>query len=192
MVPKSILPQLGQILAKSSEQIAIGYGEDQGTYIGPMISEHWRTRYHRFGRSLNSYGHTSLRYPENHTCEQRGFYVKPSIFQINWSNGSPMLDEEPPGPFLLLYEVNNNEEIVNLHNKVGFRRMTSVFTDPNRKNLSSFLQKLDTGAIFINQSPQEISAPIIGRGKSSNGVKMGVGMLRQLTMNKIVFEPKAE
>ena len=102
-----------------------------------------------------------------------------------------MLEEEPPGPFILLYETNNIEESISLHNKCGYRRMTSVFTDINRKGLADIIQQIDAGAVFINQAPQETSAPIIGGGKSCNGVQTGLGLLSHLTRKKVVFAPKS-
>ena len=40
------------VLAKSIDQIEVGYGEDSTAYLGPMISDHWRTRFHRYGHTL--------------------------------------------------------------------------------------------------------------------------------------------
>ena len=187
-----IMEQLSDRLARSMDQISIGYGANRGVYIGPMVSEHWRTRYHRFGRSLLSGGHTALRGTENKELEKRGFYVKPSLYKINWTNGSPMLDEEPPGPIILLYEASGPEEIVSLHNLVAHRRMSSVFTDLHRPGLQELLSRLQTGAVFVNQPPQELSTAACGQGKSSNGHAMGAGLLDSMTQRRMICRPRPQ
>jgi acyl-CoA reductase-like NAD-dependent aldehyde dehydrogenase len=187
-----IMEQLSDRLARSMDQISIGYGADRGVYIGPMVSEHWRTRYHRFGRSLLSGGHTAIRGTENKELEKRGFYVKPSLYRINWTNGSPMIDDEPPGPIILLYEASGLEEIISLHNMIAHRRMSSVFTDIHRPRLQGLLSRLQTGAVFVNQPPHELSMAACGQGKSSNGHAMGAGLLESMTQQRMICRPKPE
>ena len=189
LVPKALFQQVSNILSKSSAQISIGHGEEPNVYIGPLVSEHWRTRYHRYGRNLNANGHTAICPTANVQTKKRGFYVQPAIFQIHWNNGAPMTEDEPPGPFILLYETNNIDEAISLHNQFSYRRMTSVFTDMQRKDLHGIVQRINTGAIFLNQSPQEISAPVTGAGRSSNGCQMGMGLLSLLTRSNVVFSP---
>ena len=189
IVPTSLFQQVKNILSNSSEQISIGHGEEPNVYIGPLISEHWRTRYHRYGRNLHANGHQSIRPTANVQVNKRGFYVQPAIYQIQWRNGAPMIEDEPPGPFILLYETNNIEDSIQLHNQFAFRRMTSVFTNMQRTDLHKVVQQIDTGAVFLNQAPQEISAPVTGAGKSSNGVQMGMGLLSLLTRKSVTFSP---
>ena len=82
-------------LAKAANQISIGYGLEQGIYMGPLASEQIRKRYHRFGRALLSYNHDIILETKNIDYERRGFYVRPAIYRVNWTNGAPILDEEP-------------------------------------------------------------------------------------------------
>ena len=92
-----------------------------------MISEHWRTRYHRYDHSLYTNKHTPIRNVENLDNEQRGYYVRPALYKINWESGNTMLDDTPPGPILLVYEVSDYEEAVSLYNQLKFRKLVSVF-----------------------------------------------------------------
>ena len=73
--------------------------------MGPLASEQIRKRYHRFGRALLSYNHDIILETAHVDYERRGFYVRPAIYRVNWTNGAPILDEEPAGPMLLIYEV---------------------------------------------------------------------------------------
>jgi acyl-CoA reductase-like NAD-dependent aldehyde dehydrogenase len=191
-VSRAISARLLDTLAKSLDQIPIGYGKEQSTYLGPMVSEHWRTRYHRYGHNLYSNGHVPIRQTENLENNRRGYYVKPALYKVNWTNGSPMLNDEPPGPILLVYEVNDIEEAVGLHNQTQFRRMTSIFTNKNRTDLPSIFKNIHTGALFLNQAPKETASPIGAQGFSSNMNASGTDLLNQLLRKQVQFTTSTE
>ena len=48
-IVKGMADLLIDTLAESLDQIKVGFGGEKDSYLGPMISEHWRTRYHRYG-----------------------------------------------------------------------------------------------------------------------------------------------
>lgn len=191
-VVRAISNRLTDTLAKSLDQIPVGYGSEQSTYLGPMVSEHWRTRYHRYGHSLYSNGHIPIRQTENLENNRRGYYVKPALYKVNWANGSPMLNDEPPGPILLVYEVNDLQEALALHNQMQFRRMTSIFCDANRSDLPEILPQVHTGATFINKAPRETAAPIGAQGFSTNIPASGTDLLQQLLRKQVCFFPPEE
>ena len=188
-VSRAISARFMDTLAKSLDQIPIGYGKEQSSYLGPMVSEHWRTRYHRYGHHLYSNGHLPIRQAENLENNRRGYYVKPALYKINWSNGSPMLEDEPPGPILLLYEVNDVQEAIALHNQAQFRRLTSLFVNEHRQDLPDLLQQLHTGGVFINKAPKETAFPIGSQGHSANLSAWGTDLLQQLLRKQICFLP---
>ena len=191
-VSRAISARLLDTLAKSLDQIPIGYGKEQSTYLGPMVSEHWRTRYHRYGHNLYSNGHLPIRQTENLENNRRGYYVKPALYKINWTNGSPMLDDEPPGPILLVYEVNDIQEAIKLHNQTQFRRMTSIFTEQQSTGLDTILEQIQTGAVFINQAPKDTASPIGSQGFSSNNNASGTDLLSNLMRKQVIFAAKNE
>jgi len=187
-VTRPIARILTDSLAKSIDQLNIGYGKEQQTYLGPMVSEHWRTRYHRYGHSLYSNGHIPIRQTENLDNNRRGYYVKPALYKVNWANGSPMLNDEPPGPILLMYEVNDIHEAIALHNQTQFRRMTSLFCEENRPDLTDLLKNIHSGSVFINSAPKETASPIGSQGFSSNYPAAGTDILMQLTRKQVCFQ----
>ena len=111
-----------------------------------MISEHWKKRYLHFGQDITQNGHPAVlsakesldykRYNEEEEATdvlqfRQGFFVRPAIYKIDWKNNRNFLEEEPPGPFLLLYETDSLEESILLHNQQTYRNMTTVFGNPN-------------------------------------------------------------
>ena len=66
---------------------------------------------------------TPIRNVENLDNEQRGYYVRPALYKINWESGNTMLDDTPPGPILLVYEVTDYSMLVSLYNQLKFRKI---------------------------------------------------------------------
>ena len=185
-ITKGLSDILIDTLAESLDQIKVGYATDKSSYLGPMISEHWRNRYHRYGHNLYSNGHTPIRPVENMENDCRGYYVRPALYKINWSNGSKMLDDDPPGPIILIYEVKNFEEALQLHNEILFRQMVSIFGSHAELNELP-LSDLSSGAIYINQSPKDVGLPFGNFGMSSNIGNSGSDLLRLLVKNQYLI-----
>lgn len=170
-------------LVEKSRALRVGYGFDTQVFMGPLISENLRTRYRRFSRSMVGQGHTPLLSPEEPADVGKGFFVRPSIIDVNWASGSPVLEGEPPGPTLLVYKVNDWQQAVGLHNQVEARISSSVFLDLESPILSEIKERLRTGALNINRGTigASLRLPSIGLGTSSNGMGSGLSLIHHLT-----------
>lgn len=185
-IVKEMVDMLIDTLAESLDQIKVGYGTEKESFLGPMISEHWRNRYHRYGHTLYSNGHTPIRPVENLDNKYKGYYVRPALYKVNWTNGSTMVDEDPPGPIILVYEVKDFAEAIQLHNKISFRRQVSVFGDVDSLH-NNDLAQLDCGAIFFNQAPRDTGLPIGLFGTTGNIANGGSDILYHLFHKKFHF-----
>ena len=186
-IVKGMADLLIDTLAESLDQIKVGFGgSKRTTYLGPMISEHWRTRYHRYGHSLYTNKHTPIRNVENLDNEQRGYYVRPALYKINWESGNTMLDDTPPGPILLVYEVADYDEVrffvqsVKVP-KVGIR----IWLNEELRNTN--FKALSCGGLFINQAPEDSSLPSAGMGFNSNITNGGSDILTHLVRKKFIL-----
>lgn len=177
-------------LVRVASRVRVGYGFDSTTLFGPVISENFRTRYRRYGRGLVQRGHTPLIEAANRDVRgRRGFYVNPSIYWINWENGHGHLDDEPPGPILMVYRVASWEEAVALHNKLQFRLSTSLFANPDHPKIDRIISRLKTGSLNVNRGTigASLRLPAVGLGRSSNGVVGGLDLLRFLSTPRSVL-----
>jgi hypothetical protein len=52
IVTRGVFDRLTDELVKRISQVSIGYGFEDDTFLGPVISENFRTRYRRYGRTL--------------------------------------------------------------------------------------------------------------------------------------------
>ena len=172
-------------LARRVRNVRIGYGFEDETFLGPLISENFRTRYRRYGRALMERGHRPVMEARNREVrDRRGFYVQPAVYMIDdWQAGHPFLNDEPPGPTLLVYKVPSWEDAVALHNQLQYRGATSLFVSPDFPELAEMIQRLRTGALNINRGTigSSLRLPSAALGRGSNGIAGGIDLLRFLS-----------
>lgn len=171
-------------LVRRAEQLHIGYGFDDDVFMGPLVSDSARTRYRRYCKALTSKGHVALL--EGDVLElsgHRGHYVTPGIYQIDWSTGAPFLNEEPPGPILLLYRVRDLDEAIELHNRAVYRPVTSVFSRPDSPLLVELRDSLKTGGVNVNRATigSSLRLPSTAQGRAANGLGGGIDLVRFVT-----------
>jgi len=184
IVQKAIYGRFVETLVSQAAALAVGYGFDQGAFMGPVISENFRSRFRKYSRALARKGHAALLMGGSHPePPRRGFYVTPSIFELNWRGGSPFLNEEPPGPTLLVYPVDTDDEAIELHNRAVYRLVASVFTRREGAAISRFCEPLRTGAVNVNRATIYAALRLhsVGLGRSSGGQPGGLDLLRALT-----------
>lgn len=172
-----------QVMRRAAS-VNVGYGFEDDTFMGPVISDNVRARYRRFGRGLVSAGHTPMLEAHNLDLSgRRGFYVNPALYAMNHERGQPFLTDEPPGPILMAYKVDGWQSAIKLHNQLTFRPATSLFLKSDHPDLPEMLRRLRTGALNINRGTIGASQrlPSAGMGRSSNGFSAGIDLLRFLT-----------
>jgi succinylglutamic semialdehyde dehydrogenase len=109
--------------------------------------------------------------------------VEPASYHVDWTSEFSFINDEPPGPTVLLYRVRNWEEAVELHNRLLYRVSTSLFVSPDMHELSEVVGRLKTGSLNINRSTigASLRLPAVGLGRSSNGIPGGIDLLRFLS-----------
>lgn len=176
----NIVPEL----VRRAEQLHIGYGFDDDVFMGPLVSDTARSRYRRYCKAVTNKNHHPLLDGEVlELSGHRGHYVTPGIYQIDWSGGAPFLNEEPPGPILLLYRVRDLDEAVELHNRAVYRPVTSIFARPDSAVVAELRDSLKTGAINVNRATvgSSLRLPSAGQGRASSGWGGGIDLVRFVT-----------
>jgi succinylglutamic semialdehyde dehydrogenase len=171
-------------LVRRAPRLHVGYGFDDDVFMGPVVSDTLRTRFRKYCRALVSKGHVPL--CEGDALElsgHRGHYVSPGVYEVRWRGGLPFLNEEPPGPLLLVYRVENVEEAIELHNRAVYRPATSIFCRPDSPALAELRDGLRTGAINVNRSTigASMRLPSVGQGRAGTGLAGGIELMRHVT-----------
>lgn len=171
-------------LVRRAQRLRVGYGLDDDVFMGPLISDTLRTRFRKYCKALASKGHVAL--CEGDAIElsgHRGHYASPGIYEVKWRGGLPFLNEEPPGPLLLVYRVESMDEAIELHNRAVYRPVTSVFTRVDGAALPELRDRLRTGAINVNRSTlgASLRLPTAPQGRSGMGLSGGIELMRHVT-----------
>lgn len=183
IVEAGIYDAFVETLVQHSKRLSVGYGFDNDVFMGPLISEPFRSRFRRYGRALVAKGHPALLEGASLTkTGKRGFYVSPAIHAVGWRNGSAFLNEEPPGPTLLVYRVDNPDEAIALHNQAYYRLSTALFPGPDH-DVPDIVDRLRTGRVNVNRATTTRSLPLVsvGLGRSSSGQPAGLHLVRFFT-----------
>jgi succinylglutamic semialdehyde dehydrogenase len=178
---REVFDTLADRLATRSRELVIGYGFDEGVFLGPMISDAHRARCRRYTKELVADGHTPILEGGAANVEgRRGYYVRPSI---HWVGSGAFLKDEPIGPIAQLYCVDDIDEAVALHERTSFRSATSLFTS-DATLVESLSTRLSTGCINVNRGTigSSLRLPAVGRGRSSNGIPGDLDLLTFLTL----------
>jgi acyl-CoA reductase-like NAD-dependent aldehyde dehydrogenase len=171
-------------LSHRSSQANVGYGFQDKTFMGPLISENLRSRYRKYARAVEARGHRVVLGGSTPKVNKRkGFYVTPSIFAMDVESDHLFLNEEPPGPILLVYRVKDEAAAIDLHNRSVYRLTTSVFTQRTGSKLNRFTDRLQTGALNVNRATigRSMRLAQMGLGRSSGAVACGLDLVRALS-----------
>jgi acyl-CoA reductase-like NAD-dependent aldehyde dehydrogenase len=184
IVAEGIYPRFVARLVEQARRLNVGYGFEQDIFMGPLVSENRRTRYRRYARALHGKGHEPLLDAGNERVEgYRGFYVSPAIFAVDWERSNPFLNEEPPGPTLLVYKVRDWQQAAALHNQAFYRPVASLFASATNPHVADVQERLRTGSLNFNRSTlgTYLRLPRMGLGRAGHGMPEGLQLLHLLS-----------
>lgn len=171
-------------LCRRVQRVHVGYGAGDDVFMGPLVSDNFRLRFRKYCRLLTSKGHPAL--VEGDALEvggRRGNYVRAAVHRVNHENGSAFLDDEPPGPIILVYKVADLDEAVKLHNRLAFRPVVSLYARPESPQIAEAKELLRSGALNINRSTvgSSMRLPAVALGRAGNGLPGGLELMRVVT-----------
>lgn len=190
IVTRTVFDAFCKSLVRRAKMLKVGYGMERETFVGPLISEAMRKKYLKYSQAVHSKGHSALLPAMEAKMDRRGFYVRPAIHWVHWEKGGAFLNDEPPGPTLLVYQVDTWEEAIALHNRLEYRPAAALFVDPSHTYFDEMKRRIVTGSLNINRGTigSSIRLPSSGRGRASNGFASGLELLRFLSTQRAVLE----
>lgn len=157
-----------------SRKIKIGHWKDN-PFMGPLIEE---KSVHRFLKALEEAKENKdfVHLSGGKIDSLNGFYVRPVIVEPrSYDKKSFHQNEELFAPFLTVYEVNEEEEAMDLINKSAYGLCLSVFSKDS-DFVKRIFQKAQVGVFHWNLSSVSASSklPFGGLGKSGNDRPAGL------------------
>lgn len=184
--------ELRDKLLEQSSQLRVGYGLDENTQMGTVISASAKARIERMIQNAVDSGAKLLLDGRNTTVAgyEQGSFVGPTIL-ADVTADMEIAKEEVFGPVLALMKADNFDEAVDLLNKSRFGNAASIFTS-NGKYARDFKYRVKAGNIGVNIGVAAPSAsfPFGGQKDSFFGDLHGQGMdsIEFYTERKIVIE----
>ncbi|GGK02513.1 putative aldehyde dehydrogenase YcbD [Lentibacillus kapialis] len=190
IVQNDVYDKFKEKLLKKVEEITVGDGLEEGTWMGPLVSEKQLNTvldYIEIGKEEGA----KLLFGGNKPSSSnttKGHYVEPTVFE-NVTPNMRIAREEIFGPVLALMKVDSLEDALNMANDSEYGLSASIFTT-NISNMLSFMEDMDAGMVRINAESAgvELQAPFGGmKQSSSHSREQGRAAMEFYTNTKTVF-----
>jgi acyl-CoA reductase-like NAD-dependent aldehyde dehydrogenase len=165
---KNFLEELTDFVSK----LRLGNGLDEGTDIGPMIHDKFRSKVDMQIKQAVSSGATVLtggKIPEN---LKSGFFYEPTVM-INVDHSMSLMRDETFGPVIPIMPYKNFDEAIELANDNQFGLGASLMTH-DAKLVKRFYEEVQAGSIWINDPlTDNFAGPFGGMKMSGIGRELG-------------------
>jgi acyl-CoA reductase-like NAD-dependent aldehyde dehydrogenase len=161
-------------LAARARALKLGYGNDDGVEVGPLINADSLAKVERYVEIGKTEG-TLVTGGRRATGEglDDGFFFEPTIF-TGIKPGSRMATEEIFGPVLSVIRFSDADEAFRINNEVKYGLSSSLYTRDVNLSFRAF-QDLDNGITYVNAPTigAEAHLPFGGVKQTGNGHREG-------------------
>jgi aldehyde dehydrogenase (NAD+) len=183
LVPREKLAEAEEIAVAAAESFAPGDPFEEGSRLGPLVSEIQRERVRGYIEKGEAEGAKLLtggaEPPEG---LDRGYFVRPTVF----SEVTPEMtiaQEEIFGPVLVIQPYDSEDDAVRIANDSEYGLAGGVWSGDQERAIS-VAKRLRTGQIEINGGAFNPLAPFGGYGQSGHGRENGRYGLEELLQVK--------
>ncbi len=170
---KSIKDQFVDRLVKAYSSITIGDPLEEGVLMGPLITSDAVDKMAKALEIAEQQGGKII-YGGKTYIRPKGFFVEPTLVEAH--NDMPITCEETFAPILYIFEYNNLEEAIRMHNSVPQGLSSAIFT-LNIREAELFLspEGSDCGIANVNTSTSgaEIGGAFGGEKDTGGGREAG-------------------
>lgn len=172
LVPRSRLPEVEAVVQGVVSQVKVGHPLEQGTTLGPLVSDVQRERVRGYIRKGMEEGAKLIAGgPDAPEGLEQGFFVRPTVF----SEVTPEMTiarEEIFGPVLVIQPYDDEEDAIRIANDTEYGLAGGVWaSDPERA--VRVAKRIRTGQVSINGGAFNPVAPFGGYKQSGNGREFG-------------------
>jgi 5-carboxymethyl-2-hydroxymuconic-semialdehyde dehydrogenase len=176
LVQKTIYAQFAQRFAERARHIAVGDPLEDGTILGPMISQGHLAKVRSYIALGPKEGATllcgGLGAPELPQRVKKGNYVLPTVF-ADVDNGMRIAKEEIFGPVACLIPFQDEADAIRIANDTVYGLSSYVFTE-NIGRAHRVAAAIEAGMCFVNsQNVRDLRQPFGGTKASGTGREGG-------------------
>jgi acyl-CoA reductase-like NAD-dependent aldehyde dehydrogenase len=185
LVPRERLPEVEAIAAATLEHFPVGDPLEQGSMLGPLVSDAQRERVRGYirrgveeGARLVAGGDEP---PEGHDS---GYFVRPTLFS-DVTPDMTIAQEEIFGPVLVIIPYDSEEEAVRIANDTIYGLAGGVWSGDSER-AQRVARRLRTGQIEVNGAAFNPLAPFGGYKQSGHGRELGTFGLEEFLETKSI------
>lgn len=169
MVDAKIHDEFVEKLAAAAEKKVVGHALEDGTELGPIVSESQMNKILGYMDLAKDEGGQLVTGGKRLERDTEGYYLAPTIF-TETNNDMRVNREEVFGPMTCVMKVDSFEEGLALANDTDFGLAASVMTQ-NLKEAEHFKRKAKFGSVLVNLATAGLDyhVPFGGRNSSSYG-----------------------
>jgi aldehyde dehydrogenase (NAD+) len=190
LVQKSVYGKAVEIAERVGREVAVGNPAEEGTHIGPLVSDIQFGRVQALIEAGIADGARVLvggaGKPEGF---ETGYFVKPTIF-ADVDNTMRIAREEVFGPVLAIMPFETEEEAIAIANDTNYGLAAYVQTG-NPERAERVAARLRAGMVHINGAPHRYGSPFGGYKQSGNGREGGMFGLEDFLEVKTLHRPDA-
>jgi alpha-ketoglutaric semialdehyde dehydrogenase len=175
LVHESVHDELVEQIKERASGLALGYGNDDGVEVGPLINQKAMDKvsgYMDVGKSEGALLALGGKRASGDGLDD-GFFFEPTIF-TNVKPGSRIATEEIFGPVLSVIKFSTYEEAIRIANEVKYGLSSSIYT---RDVMQAFraMHDIEAGITYINGPTigAEAHMPFGGVKQTGNGHREG-------------------
>ena len=172
LVPQDCYEEAVAIAATVAGETVAGDPGDEGTNIGPVVSE---AQYNRIqaliARGIEEGATVAAGGPGKPDGLETGYYVKPTVFS-NVNNGMTIAREEIFGPVLCIIPYSTVDEAIAIANDSDYGLSGYVY-GASVDDALAVARRMRTGMVHLNGAPNDVNAPFGGYKQSGNGRDWG-------------------
>jgi aldehyde dehydrogenase (NAD+) len=190
LVPKDRMEEAISIARATTEKVTVGSPEEEGTAVGPVVSEAQFNKIQGLLAKALEEGATLVTGgPGRPEGVQAGYYVQPTVF-ANVTNDMTIAQEEIFGPVITLIGYEDEDDAVRIANDTvyGLAGMVSS-SDPERAR--AVARRMRTGMVHLNGAPLTADAPFGGYKQSGNGREFAAHGLKEFLEAKSIYGDNA-
>ncbi|MDX3924173.1 MAG: aldehyde dehydrogenase family protein [Shinella sp.] len=190
LVQRSVYDKAVAIAEKTGKAAKVGNPEEEGSHIGPLVSDI------QFGRvqalieaGVAEGARVLVGGPGKPEGFETGYFVRPTIF-ADVDNNMRIAREEVFGPVLSIIPFETEEEAITIANDTSYGLAAYVQTG-NADRAERVAARLRAGMVHINGGPHRYGSPFGGFKQSGNGREGGIFGLEDFLEVKTVHRPDA-
>lgn len=174
-VHRSIFDEFVQAITAKTEQLIVGWPEDDQIYMGPLVSKDHREKvlsYMKLAVEEGATVHTGGIVPQFGDARDQGAYVRPTIW-TGLDDNARCMKEEIFGPVTHIAPFDTEEEVISRTNNTNYG-LASVIWTSNLSRAHRVAPQINAGIVWINHwFARDLRTPFGGNKLSGIGREGG-------------------